>query len=516
MIAVLTLVGMSLVTAVATNPAAGATRRSTPLAGAAKRGIAWHGCGRRLQCAKVRAPLNWAHLRGPKIKLAVIRHLASRPAKRIGSLFVNPGGPGGSIAYVRSSGEELDTAAGGRFDVVGWDARGTGTGALVRCFSSKRSRRAFFRGWVVPTTTAASPRYVRKTASLARRCGALSGPILRHMSTADTGRDLEYLRRLVGDRRLTYLGRSYGTFIGQTYANLFPNRVRAMVLDGVLDPVSWVKGLVPAYRDELSFNNRAFAQILSLCQRAGPARCALAGHGPVAARVDALFARLRRGSIPARSAKPPGRLAYGDALAGVAVETSGGPANWPTLAEHLEAAIDGDGSGLLEDARFFTHAFTTPVKSPGLPAVGITCADSVAGAGSSAWPRVVRQVTRVSYIFGPLLVWWRWAPCASWPVRSAHRYTGPWNATTPNPILVIGTLNDPQTPYRDAQKTARRLGNAVLLTHDGYGHKSDLDPSTCVKRATRRYLVHLATPPRGKVCPSDRQPFDPNFGKPLP
>jgi pimeloyl-ACP methyl ester carboxylesterase len=516
MFAVLTLVALSLLTALATSPDAATGGRSAHLSGAAKDGITWHGCGKQLQCANVQVPLDWSHPRGAKIKLAAIRHLASRPGTRIGSLFVNPGGPGGSVAYVRDEGNQLDAAGGGRFDVVGWDARGTGRGALVRCFSSEGSRRAFFRGWVVPTTSAASPRYVRKTGSLARRCGALSGPILRHMSTADTVRDLEYLRRLVGDRRLTYLGRSYGTFIGQTYANLFPNRVRAMVLDGVLDPVSWVDGLVPAYQDELSFNNRALAQILSLCQRAGPARCALAGHGPVAPRVDALFARLRRGSIPARSAKPPGRLAHGDALAGVAVETSGGPANWPTLARHLEAAIDGDGSGLLEDARFFTNAFTTPVKSPGLPAVGITCADSVAGAGPSAWPRVVRQMTRVSYIFGPLLVWWRWAPCASWPVRSAHRYTGPWNARTPNPILVIGTTNDPQTPYRAAKKTARRLGNAVLLTHDGYGHTSNPDPSTCVKRTTRRYLVHLATPSRGKVCPSDRQPFDPNFGKPLP
>jgi pimeloyl-ACP methyl ester carboxylesterase len=115
-----------------------------------------------------------------------------------------------------------------------------------------------------------------------------------------------------------------------------------------------------------------------------------------------------------------------------------------------------------------------------------------------------------------VLSWWRWAPCASWPARSSDRYTGPWDATTKNPILVIGTRHDPNTPFSNARRAARRLGNAVLLTHDGYSHTSPLDPSACVKSATSRYLVDLVTPPRGTVCASDRPPFDPDFGQPLP
>lgn len=105
---------------------------------------------------------------------------------------------------------------------------------------------------------------------------------------------------------------------------------------------------------------------------------------------------------------------------------------------------------------------------------------------------------------------------ASWPTSSADRYTGPWNATTPNPILVIGTRFDPNTPLRNARLAARRLGNAVLLTHDGYGHTSQRDPSTCVMQATSRYLVNLTTPPSGTVYPSDPLPFDPDFGQPVP
>jgi hypothetical protein len=144
----------------------------------------------------------------------------------------------------------------------------------------------------------------------------------------------------------------------------------------------------------------------------------------------------------------------------------------------------------------------------------IICADSPARHPLRAWPEVIARLTRVSRIGGPFVGWTGWAPCASWPVRDADRYTGPWNATTRNPILVIGTRFDPATPYANARRVARLFGNAVLLTHDGYGHTSEADPSRCVQRATSAYLVKLRAPRRGTICPSDRQPFDPEFGRP--
>jgi hypothetical protein len=146
----------------------------------------------------------------------------------------------------------------------------------------------------------------------------------------------------------------------------------------------------------------------------------------------------------------------------------------------------------------------------------LLCADSPARQGSRAWPRVVHRLEAVSRFGGPPMGWVIGAPCASWPTRSANRYTGPWNATTGNPILLIGTRFDPNTPLENARLAERRLGNAVLLAHDGYGHTSHADPSICVQRATGRYLVHLITPPRGTVCPSDHLPFDPDFGQPVP
>jgi pimeloyl-ACP methyl ester carboxylesterase len=503
---------ISIVCALLGAQTADATIPTHPSARVAAGAVGWRNCGEALECATVRVPLDWDRPSGRRIKLAVIRHLASRPGKRIGSLFVNPGGPGGSVDEVRVDGENLDAASHGRFNVVGWDIRGAGASTHVRCFRNERSRAKFFRNWSIPNTRRASLRMLQKTAGLSRRCGRLTGRLLRHMSTADTARDLDYLRRLVGDRKLTFMGISAGTFIGQTYANMFPRRVRAMVLDGVLDPVAYTKSTMANYVNELKYTDRAFDGFLSLCEKAGPANCELAGHGPVASRFGALLSRLRRGPIPAPGS-PNGHLTYGGALSAIVVNMSGSPGTWPDLAASIERAAEGNGSKLAASGRLLTSAFSSPRSAPGLPAVGLTCADSPVHQSPKAWQSVVRRLTQVSFSYGPVLSWWRWAPCASWPARSADRYTGPWNATTKNPILVIGTRFDPNTPYEDARRTARRLGNAVLLTHDGYSHTSPNDPSACVKGATAAYLIRIVTPRPGTVCPSDRQPFDPDYGK---
>jgi pimeloyl-ACP methyl ester carboxylesterase len=477
-------------------------------------GIAWRSCGKRLQCARVRVPLDWEQPTGATISLAVIRHLASRRDRRIGSLFVNFGGPGeAAVPTVRADGASLDAYGRGRFDVVGWDPRGVGASTHVQCFANPRSQATFWgSSWSVPTTKAASRRYVGKTVAFVNRCVALSGRLLAHISTADTARDLDYLRALVGDRQLTYLGLSYGSFLGETYANMFPGRVRAMVLDSIIDPVAFTTSVEAQSANAGIDSNLVFAKFESLCQRAGPARCALAGHGSVAAGVRRLLARLRRGPIPAPMAAPSRKLSYGDLVIGVFAQL-GGPAGWPQLASWLAQAEGGDGSTLESEIQLARPAFQSALVA----ATALDCADKPPPRqGPQAWPSVIGRLTRISQFFGPVLGWWVWAPCASWPVPSTNRYTGPWNASTRNPILVIGTRFDPKTPFANARRVARLLGNAVLLTHDGYGHISSSDPSQCIERATSTYLIQLKTPPKGTVCPSDRQPFDPNFGKPLP
>ena len=471
--------------------------------------IVWRSCGVQLQCAHVRVPLDWRHPRGPTTSLPVIRHLASRPTQRIGSLFVNGGGALGSVEQVRTDGAQLDALGQGRFDVVGWTLRSDANATpMVRCFRTRQSRERFWHGLSIPTTRAQSLAYARKIAGYARRCARLSGSLLRHVSTTDDARDLDRLRRLVDDRRLTYSALSYGTFLGQTYANMFPQRVRAMVLDGLVDPRLVIRGAAARFSNTVVAMDRGLRWFESLCQRAGPARCALAGRDPVAARVAQLRARLRRAPIPAPTAKPRGALTYSD-LSTVLFASLTNPAAWPELARDLEKAADGDGSALATRSRAVL-AGTRSVDGP----TSLTCTDSPARQGLDAWPQVIARLTRVSNVGGAFIGWSGWAPCASWPAHSADRYAGRWNRTTENPILVVGTTFDPATPYSNALRVVKLLGNAILLTHDGYGHTSEADPSACVTRVQTSYLVQLHTPRPGTTCPSDRAPFEPRFGKP--
>jgi pimeloyl-ACP methyl ester carboxylesterase len=158
--------------------------------------------------------------------------------------------------------------------------------------------------------------------------------------------------------------------------------------------------------------------------------------------------------------------------------------------------------------------FLTPAGWAGIiTTTAIQCADAPADRSSQAWPRVIGRLERISRLQGRIQGWWEWAPCASWPARGEDNYRGPWNAVTPNRILLINQRHDPNTGYANAVRAERYLGNAVLLTHEGYGHLAFQDPSACVNKAIVDYLVDLTTPPKGKSCQSDRQPFDPDFGK---
>jgi pimeloyl-ACP methyl ester carboxylesterase len=196
----------------------------------------------------VPVPLDWNCPTGPKISLSVVRHLASKPNERIGSLFVNYGGPGvAGVPIVKAAGNGLDGMVEGRFDIVGWDPRGTGESTAVSCFRSEKEMKQFWgEAWTIPSTPLSIWRYGHKTFEYAQRCTDLSGPLLARISTEDTVRDLDYLRELVGDPELNYRGLSYGTFIGETCVNMFPHLVRSMILDANIDPVPFTTSVEAA------------------------------------------------------------------------------------------------------------------------------------------------------------------------------------------------------------------------------------------------------------------------------
>lgn len=476
--------------------------------------IAWKPCKDAepgLECARVPVPLNWSDPGGEKISLAVIRRPASRPAKRIGTLFVNFGGPGvAGVETVKQSGPMLDRIGHGRFDIVSWDPRRTGESTHISCFASRREEADFWGPFSVPVTHAEWERRMPQAEAFARRCTRHSRKLLRFDSTVETVRDLSYLRELVGEPKLNYRGLSYGTFIGQTYANLFPEQVRAMVLDADVNPFEFTKSVVRAMASGIVDSDLVMRKFLALCGKAGPKRCALAKGGSPGRRFDRLATKLRRAPIPAPGASPP-ELTYSDLLVRFFVAQAA-PVEWPRFAAELDQAVRGDGAAMAKTVQ----AQGPPLQRALNSAVGLQCADKPVPSklGPSDWPRTLGTLTRASAFNGPLQTWLLWAPCSAWTVPAVHRYTGPWNATTPDPVLVIGTRFDPRTNYGASVLVSKTLGNATLLTHEGYGHTSDADPSTCVERDVAKYLITLATPLPGTVCQSDHLPFSPQFGQP--
>ena len=222
-------------------------------------------------------------------------------------------------------------------------------------------------------------RYLPKALAFVKRCVALSRHLLAHDSTADTARDLDHLRKLVGDRTLNYRGVSFGTFIGQTYANMFPRRVRAMVLDGAVDPVPFTTSAQAFIASGEADFDVVFSKLQSLCQSAGPSRCALAGDGSVKARVSGLLARLRHGPIPAPSAPAPHRLSYGDLLLYV-FPNLGEPAIWPQIAAGLEQAASVNGSAIETALQQARPLYQSMLNS----GTALQCADRAATAAGPA------------------------------------------------------------------------------------------------------------------------------------
>jgi pimeloyl-ACP methyl ester carboxylesterase len=463
----------------------------------------WSPCGNGFECSRAVVPLDHRRPAGPRISLALIRLPAADPERRVGSLFVNPGGPGGSgIDLVRRGYRDFPERLRRRFDLVGFDPRGVGQSAPVRCWSTARYRRAFAR-----TRSRPSSRALRRTLAEAedfgRACVRASGELLPYVGTQSVARDLDLLRAAVGDDRLTYLGYSYGTYIGTVYADLFPARVRAAVLDGAYDPRRYANDPYAYDRGQFVAVEGALSRFLGWCarERAG---CRF-GAGRPRAALDRLVAGLdRRPARVGRRGRGPEVGGFG-LLYQVAFALNGGRAGWPGLGASLARAQRRSGP-LIEEA-----------ASPSLfeflgQNTAVECADRLYPRSVTSLRARLSAHARLGGRLGPAFAYGppgydhsHAAACVRWPAARASRHPGPFRASGSAPILVVGTTGDPDTPYPDAVALERTLESARLVTFEGEGH-TGFGRSRCVTEHATEYLLDGTLPPSGTRCADEPPP----------
>jgi pimeloyl-ACP methyl ester carboxylesterase len=451
--------------------------------------VRWHACEGG-QCATLTVPLDYAHPEdGHTIKVALFRVPARDPRHRIGSLLLNPGGPGASgVDFVRNSAFAFPNRLRNLFDLVGFDPRGAGQTIPVQC-----------RTWLddvfaldySPDTPTERTELDTATQRLAQDCEKRNAKYLPYISTQSTVRDLDRIRAALGDRKLTYLGFSYGTYIGSLYADLFPDRVRAMVLDGAVDPE--LGALDSSIQQSTGFEHALDAFFADCAVRR---RCALYNHGDPGAAYDELAQRIDANPVRGGGGR---KLGPGEFDTGVASALYEGAASYDRLEEALAAAGDGDGAPMLALSDEYTGRRSDGTYDNSQSAYwAISCLDGPtlptpeAYQAGEAAARAAAPRLGVSNLNYNLI-------CGYWPVPPVAS-PNPLDAPGAPPILVIGTTGDPATPVQWAQSLAGELSSGVLLTVEGTQHTSFLEFNPCVDRIVIRSLVHLVPPRNGKMC----------------
>jgi pimeloyl-ACP methyl ester carboxylesterase len=455
--------------------------------------IAWTSCGRGFQCGSVQVPLDYSHPTGGTIDIALNRKPATIPSQRIGSLLINPGGPGASgIDWIAASAPAF-AILNRKFDLVGFDPRGIGRSAPVRCLDGPHMDTFVSIDGVLddPQEKAAA---VQADKDFAAGCAKLSGRVLPFVDTASAAKDMDLMRAALGDDKLTYLGFSYGTYLGEMYAHLFPTHVRALVLDAVLDPSLSADDLNISQAASFEQNLQAF---LSNCNahRSTSPKCAFAQSGDPASKLDALMQRLDTTPLKV------GNRALTRALAQTAVaQELYDESTWPDLDLGLNQADQGQGSPLLGFADFYLKRHPNGTYDNEIEAnYAVNCLDHPALTNIAAYDHLGPAYAKASPFFGESFQYSN-LPCAFWPAPPTG-HAGPLTANGAPPILLVGGTNDPATPYAWAVAAHEQLAGSVLVTRNGNGHGS-YGVSVCASIAEINYLLDLTLPAEGTVCTS--------------
>ncbi|MET7425848.1 alpha/beta hydrolase [Dactylosporangium sp. NPDC005555] len=437
-------------------------------------------------CATVKVPQDWHNPEGSgTFDVALVRGRSTTQRDRVGSLFINPGGPGASgFDYAVYRSVYLPAEVVRRFDVIGFDPRGIGRSSPVKCFSDA-DLDANFGIDPDPQTDAAFGESVALTRKLAQSCGDKYGDTLRYFSTEQTARDMDAMRAAVGERQLTYLGYSYGTLLGAVYAQLFPKNVRALVLDGAVDPTLSMRD--SAEKQAAGFEH-AFDNFSTWC-KANAGSCPI-GPDPRAVVTKAI-ADARTSPVQGK-----GRSATTGWVFTAVVSSLYSESSWRSLATAMQDLRAG------KPEKMFQLADSYAERDPQGKYTNMFDANAAVGCADSDDTPTVEQAKalqpqwRQKYpLFGGALA--LNLICAQWPGKRDPYPAG--GATGSAPIVVIGTLGDPATPYEQAPALAKMLGVGTLVTWKGEGHTAY--PKTgCVIDAVNRYLIDLRVPATNLTC----------------
>jgi pimeloyl-ACP methyl ester carboxylesterase len=457
------------------------------------------------QCATFKAPRDYGDPGAGFIKIAVTRLPAQDQAHRTGALFINYGGPGGTaVDTTQAIGADLFGAVNDHFDLLAFDPRGVGQSSpSIDCKVNQETDGIYSKPFTTPENLDITA-LLAKDKAYVKRCVSLNKAILPYLSTANVARDMDGIRAAMGDKQLNYFGFSYGTFLGATYASLFPDDYRAMVLDGPIDANRYINKPQAGLREQSAGFERAYGRFFQACAFY-QSFCKFGGDDPWAA-FDALVEQANVLAIPAGDGVAP---VSGDDILGAATLATYAKQLWPLLADALAKAQGGDGSGLRFLADLFwgnngdgtydpltDRYFTIGAIEQTYP----TDVQTLLDAGDNSWGMFDHMFWNTGYVelnYG------------LWPIHATDAFRGPFRASKSAPtVLEVATTYDPATPFRGAKRLAKQLGNVRFLTMVGDGHTAFGGNSACIDEAVVAQIETLTLPAPGTVCKQE-VPFVP-------
>ena len=445
----------------------------------------WTPCNSGFQCAQFKVPVDYNHIDSNIFTLQVIKHVANIPAKRLGSLIMNPGGPGGSgIQYVQAADSIVSTSIENVYDLIGFDPRGVNLSQPIRCLTDPQED-YFLGGDGSVQTPADLASAINSSKLMASACAMSAGNRLGHYSTLETARDMELLRILLKEPKLNYVGKSYGTFLGTLYAALYPKTTGRMVLDGAVDPN------IPV-RDQNIAQAVGFDTALKSYVAANPTFSIK--------KIQSFLQTSRTKPLVDRNHR---QLSESLAVTGIAAALYDPTNGWPLLAKALsEALVNKNPFGffLLADSYNERDRNGHYVSNQTDIAEVVSCLDFKDRRTLSQIQADAKNFAAAAPIFGPYLAY-SGLPCLYWEAKpvAAPALTH----LTTNPLLVIGTTRDPATPYQWALGLHRELLNSTLITLNGDGHTGANRGSTCVDKAMNHYLLTGKPPAHDLTCDTD-------------